>query len=190
MLPHSHCLTSWCGPQWVNTHSRKLRLALNSWSSCLHLPSIGITGMHHHTYYAIVGIKPRAVWGRQTLSQLSHIQDLKDKFWHIFPVFWPGRERGPVLGEPSPDSGLPQPSLSLSPFGRCYPCAHTTGHMACGGEGPTSLYYRKDIDLTHCPTRSSVAPFPTSWGPWANTQTYDTPTSQKRKLSTLTPSLT
>lgn len=73
---------------------------------------IGITGIHHHTYYAIMGIKPRAVWGRQTLRQLSHIHDLKDKFWHIFPVFWPGRERGPVVGEPCPDSGLSQPSLS------------------------------------------------------------------------------
>jgi hypothetical protein len=26
------------------------RLALHSWSSCLHLSSAGITDMHHHTW--------------------------------------------------------------------------------------------------------------------------------------------
>lgn len=37
----------------------KLRMALSSWSSCLHLLSPGNTGIHHHMGYVVLRFEPR-----------------------------------------------------------------------------------------------------------------------------------
>lgn len=33
----------------TGSHVAQVKMTLNSWSSCFYFPSVGITGMHHHT---------------------------------------------------------------------------------------------------------------------------------------------
>lgn len=67
-----------CSPGWSQTHN-VARDILNSCSSCLSLPSAGISDMHHpHPVYMVLGTEPRAsyVLGKHSsngATSISHI---------------------------------------------------------------------------------------------------------------------